>query len=98
MRVQSSDHRLLDLGTAESLRRIRNRADVELRRILFAQSQMNLHDLHALVARWKIDEEDLIEASLAQQLRRHARDVVRRADHEHPFLLLLQPREERCEE
>ena len=46
----------------------------------------------------EVDEEDLVEAPLAQQLRRQARDVVGGGDDEHVGALLLQPGQERAEQ
>ena len=42
----------------------------------------------------KVDEEDLVEAALADQFGRQRRDVVRGGHHEHAALLFRQPREE----
>ena len=58
---------------------------------------MDVEDLPPLRRGGQVDEEDLVEAALAEQLGRELLDPVRGGDHEHRRGLLLQPGEERAE-
>src|SRR5439155_18719310 len=89
--IESRDHNLLDLGAAESVGRFRKRLEIERRRILLSQEQVNPKDLLALVRRRQIDEEDLVEAPLAQQLRGNVHQIVRGSDYENIGVLFLKP-------
>jgi hypothetical protein len=55
---------------------------------------MNLKDLKALVNIWEIDKEDLVEASLSQQLRREFSHLIGCGDHKNRLGLLLHPGEQ----
>ena len=92
--VKGRDYRLLDLGTAHVLARNDDVFELQARRVLLALAQMDLEEGPPLVWLAKVDEEDLVEATLAHQHRRQGEEVVRGGDDEHGGALLLEPGEE----
>src|SRR5205823_14356959 len=95
--MKAGDDRLLDLAAAESLGDLGQLSDVEASSVALAARQMDGPDLPPLGARRQVDEEDLVEAPLAQQLGWQRFDLVRRRYHEYRGRLLLQPGEHRSE-
>src|SRR5262249_40793795 len=81
--VERGDDRLLDLPTAVALGLRRQRVHAEALRVSAAALQVDAEDLLALCDAWEIDEEDLVEAALAQKLRWQEVDPVGCGDHEH---------------
>ena len=65
--------------------------------VTIALCQVNLEDLSAYRGVRQIDEENLVESTLSQQLRREGVNVVRRGDKEHRLFVLLHPGETRCQ-
>src|SRR5688572_7959663 len=95
--IERRHHALLDLGAAESLRRGGELFEIKREDILLPYAKVDGEDLLSFFCDRKVHEEDLIEAPLAQQLRRQAHQVIGSADDEHTLLLLLEPCEERAE-
>src|SRR5690606_16097652 len=95
--VERGDHGLLELRAAERLRLPGERVEIEAPRVPVAALEVDLQDVAALLHPGQIDEEDLVEAALAQQLRRQALDAVGGGHHEHRRGLLLEPGEQRSE-
>src|SRR5439155_13834881 len=88
---EAGDQGLLDLRAAEASRGLCHGVQVERGGVPLALAEVDLEDLPALFLGGQIDEEDLIEASLPQQLRRELLDVIARPDDEDGLALLLQP-------
>src|SRR5690606_41514158 len=87
-----------ELRAAEIDSRPRDRRQVQAGRVLVPSPEMQSEALPAGRLIRKVDEEDLIEAALAEQLRRQPLHVVRRGHRKHRRLPLLQPGEERAED
>ena len=62
-----------------------------------AAAQVDLYNLVPRFDRRQIDEKDLVETSLAQQLRRQRLDVVGSGDEENRCAMFLHPRQKRAE-
>src|SRR5580704_10143396 len=95
---EGDDHDLLELRAAEAVSGGHDLGEVQVLGILLAQRQVDAQDRLALGGVGQVDEEDLVEAALAQQLRRQRGEVVGRRDDEYVRALLLQPREEGAEQ
>ena len=74
----------------------RSRSNFAGSRLRFVE--VDAEDLAPLGLGGQIDEEDLVEAALAQQLGRQVADVVGRGDDEHRRGLLREPGQERAED
>ena len=86
---ESTDYSLFDLRTGETLRRLDELLDIELRGIALFALQMNLKNLAALFLGRQIDKEDLVESPLSEQFRRQSLDLIGRGDHKNRRLFLL---------
>src|SRR5262249_3332500 len=92
------DDALLDLRAGPALRELLDRLEVELIGVDATAAEVHLEDLDALVVERKVDEEDLVEAALADQLGRQEVDPVRRGADEEAARLLLHPGKEEGED
>src|SRR4051812_11503746 len=95
--VHSFDDRRLDLRAGESFGRGGKSLEIELRGVALLLAEVDLEDAFALGRIGKVDEEDLVEAALAQKLGRKILDLVRGRYDEDGLGLLLQPGEESAE-
>src|SRR5262249_14409621 len=95
---ERGDDALLDLGAGPALAELLHRVEVELLRVDAATAEMHLEDLDALVVERQVDEENLVEAALADHLRGQEVDAVRGRADEEAARLLLHPGEEERED
>src|SRR5271168_955641 len=96
--MERGDDRLLDLRAAEGRGLLREGNDGILVEDTPVRREVRPEQILSRLVAGKVDEEDLVEAPLAQELRRHRRDVVRRGHDEDRRAMLLQPRQERSEQ
>src|SRR5690606_11100419 len=94
-KVHGLEDRLLDLRPVEALALKGELIHIELAQAVGANlAQMHLKDLAPLALARQVDKEDLVEAALAQNLRRQRLNRVSRGGDEHRRLLLLHPRQD----
>ena len=75
---EARDDRLLDLRAVKSRALPGQPRHVEFRRIAIPPRDVDAEDFGPFLLGGQVDEEDLVQAALAQQLRRQVRDVVGR--------------------
>src|SRR6185437_4211085 len=86
-----------DLGPAETIRCLGNLSNIEVFGVALALTQMNGADRGPRFEVGEIDEEDFVEATLSQKLRRKRLDVVGGGDDENGVGVLLHPGQQRAE-
>src|SRR5262245_2823330 len=94
---QSGDHTLLDFGSGPSLGDLFQPADLQLTRIVAALLQVNSENVAPLFLPGQVDEENFVEAALADHLRWKQIDSVGRRRYEQSPSLLLHPGEKERE-
>ena len=90
-RVQARDDGLLDLRSGEARCRRGQRRQGEGLRVQVAGLQVDAQQLHPDVRLGQVDEEDFVEAALAQQFGRQVLDLVGGGHQEHRRLALGHP-------
>lgn len=95
--IKAGEDGLFDLGAGEAGAGGGQVREIEVGRILLAPGQMDAQDVGAHRFVGQVDEKDLVEATLAQQLRRQALDVVGGDDQEEAFRPLGHPGEQGAE-
>ena len=96
--VQRAHHDLLDFRAGETGRGIGQRTHREAAPVHLALVQVQLENLAARRCIRQVDEEDFVEAALAQQLRRQLLHRIRGRHQEHARLPLGHPGEEVAED
>ncbi|MNV10506.1 hypothetical protein D3C71_1010350 [compost metagenome] len=89
--IQPGHHGLFDLGAGEAIAGRRQGRQREVVGIELAPAQVQAQQLDPGVGIGQVDEEDLVEAALAQQLGRQLVDLVGGGHDEHRALALGQP-------
>ncbi len=92
------DDALLDLGPGPAFGAGHHQVQGQSRRVDAPAREVNAEDLQPLVLVRQIDEEDLVEAALADHLRGQQVDAVRGGGDEYTVGLLLHPGEEVAED
>ncbi len=87
----------LDLGSRELLAGAGQHHSVEVRGLATVAFDHDVPDLRSLQRFRQIDEEHLVEPSLAQELGRELGHVIGRGDHKHRLVLFLHPAQKRAE-
>ena len=96
--VHGADHKLLQLGSAEALGAARQFGNLEFLRVAASAGEVDGEDLFALFQLRQVDEEDFVEAALAQELRRQGAHIVGGGDEEDRLGLFLHPGEKGAED
>ncbi len=92
------DEHRFDLRPGELLAGAGEDDGVEVGGLALVPGDDDVPDLRTLQGVGQIDEEHLVEPSLAQELGRELGDIVRRRHDEHRLCLLLHPAQERAED